>query len=94
MLGHVGAARHFEFKCYGAHAVLPTLTAENLVVLYLPDAVVWAAACKSMLVAGFKPVGSFNPYWDERGCTYEDPDDYRTVLERAGWNPSDSSSDD
>ena len=31
------------------------------------------------LAAGFKQVSSFNPYWETRGRTYEDPDGYRAL---------------
>ena len=85
MLGRMGAAIHFEFTYCRAHPVTPWPTAEDLVVFYIPDATEWKSACQRMLHAGFKPVGSFNPYWDERGRTFEDIDGYRTVLERASW---------
>jgi prolyl oligopeptidase len=39
-----------------------------------------------MLAAGFKQVSSFNPYWETRGRTFEDPDGYRVVLQQAEWN--------
>jgi hypothetical protein len=41
-----------------------------------------------MLAAGFREVASFNPYWDARGRTFEDPDGYRTVLQNAAWTPA------
>jgi len=34
---------------------------------------------------GRAPVPSFNPYWDVRGKTFEDPDGYRIVIENAAW---------
>ncbi len=55
-------------------------------VFYLPDADEWRTACERMTTAGFKSVLSFNPYWDERGRTFEDPDGYRIVLQRAAWS--------
>jgi YycE-like C-terminal domain len=27
----------------------------------------------------------FNPYWDRKGKTFEEPDGYRGVLQNAGW---------
>ena len=87
MLGIPGAGYHFEFTCYRAYPVKPSPTDEDLIVLYLPDATQWKAACDRMLGAGFKPITAFNPYWDERGCTFEDPDGYKTVLEQASWSP-------
>jgi hypothetical protein len=42
-----------------------------------------------MLEAGFLEVPSFNPYWAERGRTFQDCDGYRVVLERAEWSSGD-----
>ena len=36
-------------------------------------------------VLGCEPVEAFNPYWDKRGRTFEDPDGYRVVLQNARW---------
>jgi hypothetical protein len=85
MLGDPRSRYHFEFTHCPAHPVTPAPTPEDLVVLYIPEQSEWHAACKNMLAAGFRQVASFNPYWDARGRTYEDPDGYRTVLERAEW---------
>ena len=85
MVGASGADYHFEFTHCRAHPVRPQPTAEDLVVLYLPDRAVWEAACARMLDAGFREVEPFNPYWQRFGRTFEDPDGYRTVLQNAGW---------
>jgi catechol 2,3-dioxygenase-like lactoylglutathione lyase family enzyme len=81
MLGDPKSRYHFEFTHCHAHPVAPTPTAEDLVVLYIPEESEWQASCSNMLAAGFKQVRSFNPYWDARGHTFEDPDGYRTVLQ-------------
>ncbi len=85
MLGSRGSGYHLEFTRCHAHRVTPTPTAEDLLVLYIPDENEWQASCNSMLAARFKQVASFNPYWEVRGRTFEDPDGYRTVLQRAEW---------
>ena len=85
MLGDPRSRYHLEFTRCHAHGVTPTPTAEDLLVLYIPDATEWQASCNNMRAAGFRQVASFNPYWDARGRTYEDPDGYRTVLQRAEW---------
>ena len=38
-----------------------------------------------MAAAGFRPVASYNPYWDRSGRTFEDVDGYRVVLENEAW---------
>lgn len=37
---------------------------------------------------GHKSVKAFNPYWDKKGKTFEDPDGYRVVLHHASWTAS------
>lgn len=86
MLGLPGGGWHFEFTRCRHHAVAPTPTAEDLAVLYLPNEARWRAACECALAAGFTAVSSFNPYWDQRGRSFQDPDGYRVVLQNAAWH--------
>jgi catechol 2,3-dioxygenase-like lactoylglutathione lyase family enzyme len=85
MLGADEAGYHFELTWCRDHPVAPAPTVEDLVVFYLPDVARWQAACERMVAAGFTRVRSFNPYWEIQGATFEDPDGYRTVLQRAEW---------
>jgi len=85
MLGRKESPYHFEFTQARGHAAGRAPTPENLLVFYLPDADEWSAAVKRMRDAGFDPVPAFNPYWDRDGVTFEDPDGYRIVLQRAAW---------
>ena len=86
MLGHPEAPYHLEFTHQSGHRVGRAPTADNLLVFYLPDYAVWQAAVQRMLDHGFAPVSAYNPYWDEQGKTFEDPDGYRVVLQQAAWN--------
>ena len=86
VLGDPASPYHFELTRCPAHPVAPAPTAEDLVVLYIPQESAWQTACANMAAAGFRRVASFNPYWEARGRTYEDPDGYRTVLERSEWS--------
>lgn len=54
-------------------------------VYYLPEAAEWQAAVDRLQAAGFRPVPAHNPYWDQQGLTFPDPDGYRVVLQRAAW---------
>jgi len=85
MLGQPGAAYHLEFTQCRQHPVAPRPTPEDLLVLYLPEPAAWEGACARLLAAGFRQVAAFNPYWDERGRSFEDPDGYRLVLQCAAW---------
>ena len=85
MLGHPGTPYHLEFTRAHGHAAGRAPTRDNLLVFYLPDPAAWHAAVARMRTAGFAPVAAFNPYWDADGATFEDPDGYRVVLQRAAW---------
>jgi catechol 2,3-dioxygenase-like lactoylglutathione lyase family enzyme len=85
MLAFPGSGYHFEFTTCRTHPVMPSPTPDDLAVFYVPGEVEWSAACARMLEAGFRPVSAFNPYWDARGRTFEDPDGYRVVLQQAAW---------
>jgi catechol 2,3-dioxygenase-like lactoylglutathione lyase family enzyme len=86
MLGTGGAQYHLELTRARGHALRPGSTPEDLLVLYLPDAAQWQAACERMLAAGFARVAPFNPYWEMRGATFEDHDGYRVVLQNDTWS--------
>jgi hypothetical protein len=34
---------------------------------------------------GFAPVAAYNPYWDQQGLTFADPDGYHIVLQNSAW---------
>jgi catechol 2,3-dioxygenase-like lactoylglutathione lyase family enzyme len=85
MVGHPGHRYHLEFTHHRGHRVGRAPTQDNLLVLYLPDQAVYQAAVARMKAAGFAPVTSYNPYWDEGGVTFEDADGYRVVLTSRAW---------
>ena len=85
MLGHERAPYHFEFTRARGHTAGRAPTLDNLLVFYFPDDQDWKAAVQRMRSAGFAPVPAFNPYWDRDGVTFEDPDGYRVVLQKAAW---------
>jgi len=85
MLGKPGANYHFEFTYCRHHPVVPTPTPEDLVVFYVPAEDEWLRVCDLVLKVGFVEAASFNPYWQVGGRTFEDPDGYRVVIQRASW---------
>ena len=86
MLGNAGMEYHFEFTYHRGYMVGKAPTQENLLVFYISDRNEWEARCQQMEVAGFKPVQSYNPYWDNSGRNFEDPDGYRVVIQNADWS--------
>jgi catechol 2,3-dioxygenase-like lactoylglutathione lyase family enzyme len=85
MLGMPGETYHLEFTRLRGHLAGRAPGADNLLVFYLPNEDDWRGAVARMRDAGYEPVASFNPYWDRNGCTFEDPDGYRVVLQNAAW---------
>lgn len=85
MLGQPGAPYHFEFTRARGHTAGRAPTQDNLLVFYMPEAAAWQEAVDRMRAAGFESVAAFNPYWDRDGATFEDPDGYRIVFQRAAW---------
>ena len=88
MLGRQGLGFHFEFTRSRRGRLTPSPTPEDLLVIYLPNHEEWRDTCARMLEAGFAEAQSFNPYWEQRGRTFVDPDGYRVVLERDRWTPT------
>ena len=85
MLGRSDLTWHIEFTQCHTHAVKPTQTIDDLLVLYFSEKSEWNHACQQMNDAGFSTVKSFNPYWDVSGRTFADMDGYRTVIQYQLW---------
>ena len=85
ILGHPQQPYHLEFTCKRGHRVGRAPTQDHLLVFYVPGKGEWEQSVARMLAAGFRPVSSFNPYWDRQGRTFEDVDGYRVVLQNAAW---------
>jgi catechol 2,3-dioxygenase-like lactoylglutathione lyase family enzyme len=86
MLGHPEAPYHLEFTVAHGHIAGRAPTEDNLLVFYLPQRNRFDAVYRRLRGAGFTPVPAFNPYWDDKGVTFEDPDGYRIVLQNASWD--------
>ena len=76
-----GSGAHLELTAGGEHGA-PRPHPESLLVLYLGDDQAVEAAAERL---GVDPVPPANPYWAERGVTFEDPDGFRVVLVPERW---------
>jgi catechol 2,3-dioxygenase-like lactoylglutathione lyase family enzyme len=85
VLGHPRQPYHLEFTHQEGHRVGRAPTPYNLIALYLPHRLIHQAAVNAMIEAGFRPVPAQNPYWDQHGKTFVDPDGYRVVLANQAW---------
>lgn len=86
IVGHPRAPYHLEFICHAQISAVRAPTHEHQLVFYLADESEWQAAVARMRAAGFADVEPFNPWWRERGASFEDADGYRVVLFNAEWN--------
>ncbi|HEX6993589.1 MAG TPA: VOC family protein [Gammaproteobacteria bacterium] len=77
-----------QFTHCRTHPIAPKPTPEDLLVFYVPSPEDWKARCQAMIEAGFLEVEPVNPYWKRYGRTFEDPDGYRVVIQRAAWHGS------
>lgn len=85
IIGNSGCPYHLEFTTKEGHTAGIAPTQDNLLVFYLPNPEAWQKCCQNMISAGFRPVDSFNPYWDNTGKTFEDCDRYRVVIQNSNW---------
>ena len=92
MVGCAEAPYHLEFTTRHVGHAPPTPTAEDLLVLYMPDLGEWRRACESMVLAGFVEASPVNPYWAKQGKTFLDQDGYRVVLQNSSWSAAPSQS--
>lgn len=86
ILGHPDQPYHLEFTHRRGHSVGRAPSQDHLLIFYIAEPDEWQAACARMRSAGFREVSSYNPYWEAKGRTFEDPDGYRVVLQNAEWN--------
>jgi uncharacterized glyoxalase superfamily protein PhnB len=80
MLGLPGRELHLEFTHHADGSPCPAPSRDNLLVLYMPDSDAIRRAVHRLGQGGYEPVSSENPYWAEKGVTFEDPDGWRIVL--------------
>ncbi len=80
MLGLPGREYHLEFTRHAEGSPCPAPSKDNLLVLYVEDRAARDAMVERLRAHGHHPVPPENPYWAERGVTFEDPDGWRVIL--------------
>jgi catechol 2,3-dioxygenase-like lactoylglutathione lyase family enzyme len=80
MLGLPGREYHLEFTAHDEESACPAPTRDNLLVFYIPDRQAIDRLAERLGRMGHLPVAPENPYWQEHGLTFEDPDGWRVVL--------------
>jgi catechol 2,3-dioxygenase-like lactoylglutathione lyase family enzyme len=84
MLGLPGRDYHLEFTHHEGGSPCPAPTRDNLLVLYIPDGHAIGHLVARLISLGHSPVEPENPYWKDKGMTFEDPDGWRVVLMNTG----------
>jgi catechol 2,3-dioxygenase-like lactoylglutathione lyase family enzyme len=84
MLGLPGRDYHLEFTHHEEGSPCPAPTRDNLLVLYIPDRRSIDRLVERLVDLGHSPVEPENPYWKDKGVTFEDPDGWRVVLMNTG----------
>lgn len=80
MIGLPGRDYHLEFTRHVEGSPCPAPSHDNLLVFYLEDKSAIERATERLHALGHRPAPPENPYWSERGLTFEDPDGWRVVL--------------
>lgn len=80
MLGLPGHEYHLEFTSHIDSSPCPAPSKDNLLVFYIPEQEAIARLIKHLNDMGYFAVAPENPYWKEKGMTFEDPDGWRVVL--------------
>jgi catechol 2,3-dioxygenase-like lactoylglutathione lyase family enzyme len=86
ILGRKGSLYHLEFTHKRGHKAGKAPSQDNLLVFYILDRAEWRKAVERMQKHGYKPVKSYNPWWDDGGKTFQDVDGYRVVLHSKRWD--------
>ena len=84
MLGLPGHEYHLEFTSHNEGSPCPAPTKDNLLVFYIPDQQAVSLLVVHLGSMGYFPVAPENPYWEQNGITFEDPDGWRVVLMKTG----------
>lgn len=79
-----GTSAHLELTTGGGHGAA-VAHPESLLVFYLGDDRAVRAAWARL---GVDPITPANPYWEEHGVTFRDPDGFGVVLVPETWGGS------
>lgn len=80
MFGLPGVQFHLEFTRGQRVSEEPVPGEESLLVLYLPDRAEFEAMVRKVTDSCAPRMRSGNPYWEDGGATFLDPDGRRVVL--------------
>jgi catechol 2,3-dioxygenase-like lactoylglutathione lyase family enzyme len=80
LLGLPETDYHLEFTQHAAGSPCAAPSRDNLLVFYIPDKAAIGRIAVRLSRLGYHAAEPENPYWKEKGITFEDPDGWRVVL--------------
>jgi catechol 2,3-dioxygenase-like lactoylglutathione lyase family enzyme len=80
MLALPGRSDHLEFTHHENGSPCPAPSKDNLLVFYVEEDAEIRGMAARLQRHGHEPVEPENPYWVQKGLTFEDPDGWRVVL--------------
>lgn len=80
MIGLPDSSYHLEIIQHESGQPVPSPTKEDLFVFYIPQLSEMMDIKNRLHSLGYHTVSPENPYWEEKGFTFEDPDGWRVVL--------------
>jgi catechol 2,3-dioxygenase-like lactoylglutathione lyase family enzyme len=83
MLALPGRRDHLEFTHHASGSPCPAPTKDNLLVFYVEDEGAFREMVARLRRHGHEALEPENPYWAQKGLTFEDPDGWRVVLMHA-----------
>ena len=83
MLALPGRRDHLEFTHHASGSPCPAPTKDNLLVFYVEDEGAFREMVARLRRHGHEALEPENPYWAQKGLTFEDPNGWRVVLMHA-----------
>jgi hypothetical protein len=87
MIGLPSSDYHLEFTSHISGSPCPAPTKDNLLVFNFVSLESITENVKRLKKLGYNPVEPENPYWKEKGVSFEDPDGWRVVLFNHNFDP-------
>lgn len=87
MVGLHGQAWHLEFTKHKEGGVKRVPHEEDLVVIYFADHDEWQRTVTGIQARGVLPVLATNPYWNNGGLLFRDPDGFGVIYFDGAWVP-------
>ena len=80
MLGLPDLTHHLEFREHSDHILPSEISPEDLLVFYYPNSNERETVVNRLLQLGYRTEKAINPYWNQFGILFIDPDHRNVIL--------------